>query len=64
MVTSVSVRCIAKRPLSDPHLRISHICGFDPNGIRWPLTEKDAIRGVKDGKWTFYVERPPDGGST
>lgn len=52
------VQCISKTPRDDPHDRISHIGGTNPNGNRWKLTQTDAIAGIDSGKWSFYVERP------
>lgn len=40
------------------HERIRNVGGINANGTRWRLSEADAIQGIKDGKWSFYVERP------
>ena len=55
---ALRVDCINKTDRTDPHERISHIGGANPDGTRWRLTESDAIAGIEEGKWTFYVERP------
>jgi hypothetical protein len=58
MADRVRVECINKTNRTDPHERISHIGGPNPNGSRWKLAEADAIAGIEDGRWSFYVERP------
>jgi Protein of unknown function (DUF3892) len=58
MAQRVKVECINKTNRSDPHERISHIGGRNPNGTRWLLSEEDAIVGIERGQWAFYVERP------
>jgi hypothetical protein len=58
LATRVRVECVNKTNRTDPHERISHIGGRNPNGERWNLTEAQAIEGIEQGKWTFYVERP------
>jgi Protein of unknown function (DUF3892) len=35
-----------------------YIGGINPNGSRWKLSETEAIQGIRQGKWAFYVERP------
>jgi hypothetical protein len=54
----VRVSCINKRNRYSPYERISNIGGINPDGTRWKLTEDQAIRGIEEGKWGFYVERP------
>ena len=58
MANEVRVTCINKTDRTNPHERISHIGGVNPNGGRWKLSESEAISGIEDGKWDFYVERP------
>ena len=58
MADRIRVECINKTNRTDPHERISHIGGRNPNGARWKLTEADAIADIEQGKWSFYVERP------
>ncbi len=55
---SVRVQCINKTPRTDPHLRISHVGGTNRDGTRWRMTEDAAIRSIKAGEYSFYVERP------
>lgn len=51
----VQIQCVNKRPRQDPHLRISHVGGLNQDGSRWKLTEEQAIEGIEQGKWSFYV---------
>jgi len=58
MAYLVQVRCINKRNRLSPHERIQNIGGVNPDGTRWKLSEEQAIQGIEQGKWNFYVERP------
>jgi Protein of unknown function (DUF3892) len=51
----VQIQCINKTPRQDPHLRISHVGGVNPNGTRWKLSEDEAMAGIRQDKWSFYV---------
>jgi hypothetical protein len=56
MASQVRVRCVNKRPRQDPHLRISHIGGVNPDRTRWRMTETEAINAIRAGRYSFYVE--------
>jgi hypothetical protein len=51
----VQISCINKTPRQDPHLRISHVGGINASGSRWELSEDDAIAGIKQAQWNFFV---------
>jgi Protein of unknown function (DUF3892) len=51
--------CINKTDRLSPHERINAIGGFNSDNTRWHLTLSTAINGIREGKWTFYVENPP-----
>lgn len=55
LAQDVQIQCINKTPRQDPHLRISHIGGLNPDQTQWKLSEADAITGIKGGRWSFYV---------
>jgi hypothetical protein len=55
MATSHKVTCINKSDRQDIHERIAHIGGINADGTRWKLTEDEAIKGIENGTWTFYV---------
>jgi len=54
----VRISCVNKTDRTSPHERIRNVGGVNSDGTRWRLTESEAIRGIREGKWLFYVERP------
>jgi Protein of unknown function (DUF3892) len=58
MASQVRVLCINKTDRANPHERIQNVGGVNADGTRWKLSERDAIAGIKEGKWQFHVERP------
>lgn len=58
MAMEVRVTCINKTDRTNPHERISHIGGINADGGKWHLSETEAIAGIEQGKWSFYVDRP------
>jgi hypothetical protein len=58
MASSHRVKCINKTDRSSPHERIRHIGGVNHDNTRWKLSQHDAIQGIENGKWAFYVEQP------
>jgi len=51
----VQIRCINKNPRNDAHKRINNVGGVNPDGRHWRLTDDQAIQGIKDDRWSFYV---------
>ncbi len=49
------IRCVEKTDRYDPTEAIEYIGGNNADGTRWRLAQKDAIAGIKAGKWSFYV---------
>ncbi len=52
---SNQILCINKSDRMNPHERITHIGGINPNGQRWNVTQQEAIAGIENGKWQFHV---------
>ena len=57
-MTSVhEVKCINKSDRFNPHERILSIGGLNNDGTRWKLGQQEAISGIEEGKWSFYVTK-------
>jgi hypothetical protein len=52
---AIRVECVNKSDRYNPHERIQNIGGRNADGTRWKLTEDDAIAGIANGQWDFYV---------
>lgn len=61
MIIRAEIRCINKSNRTNPYERISYVGGVNLDGTSWKLSETDAIVGIKNGTYTFYVNR---GGNT
>jgi uncharacterized protein DUF3892 len=55
---AIQIRCINKSDRYNPHERIRSVGGTNADGTRWKLSEADAITGIEQGRYSFYVERP------
>ena len=55
MPDSIQIRCINKSDRPNPHERILNIGGVNPDATRWKLTQQEAIDGIEQGRWRFYV---------
>jgi hypothetical protein len=51
------VRCVKRSDHGTPHGEITHIGGLNDDYTRWQVTLEEAIAGVENGKWAFYVAR-------
>jgi hypothetical protein len=51
------ILCINKSDRLDPHERILSIGGRNSDGTNWKLSQQDAIEGIEQGNWTFYVRQ-------
>lgn len=55
MPSDHQIRCINKTDRNSAHDRISNIGGVNADGGRWRLTLNEAITGIENGTWRFYV---------
>ncbi|HWL30988.1 MAG TPA: DUF3892 domain-containing protein [Xanthobacteraceae bacterium] len=51
----VQIQCINKADRMNPHERIRNVGGFTTDNTRWKLSLDDAIAGIKQRKWRFWV---------
>jgi len=58
MAARVRIECINKTNRASAHERIAFFGGRNQDGSRWRLNQDDAVAGAKNGKYSFYVERP------
>jgi hypothetical protein len=52
---AIQIDCVVKEDRYDPSEAIKSIGGRNPDGGRWELSQKEAIAGIKSGKWSFFV---------
>ncbi len=57
MATLHEVKCVNKSDRDNPHERILSIGGLNSDGTRWKLKQEEAIKGIEEGKWSFYVTK-------
>jgi hypothetical protein len=57
MATRRQAQCINKTNRSSSYDRISHIGGVNSLGTRWKLTQDEAIQGIENGDYSFYVSK-------
>lgn len=55
MAQNLQIKCINKVPRNDPNESIDYVGGVNQDGTRWKLTLANAIAGIENGKWKFYV---------
>ena len=49
------IRCVSKSDRHDPHDRITHIGGINGHGAYWRISVRQAIEGMENGSWKFFV---------
>jgi len=55
MAQRVQISCINKTNRTSPHERIQFIGGINGDGSRWKLSLNEAIKSIKDNRYSFYV---------
>jgi hypothetical protein len=55
MATRHRISCINKSDRYNPHERILYIGGLNADGTRWKLSQPDAVKGINNGTYQFYV---------
>lgn len=55
MATSHQIKCINKSDRTNIHERILNVGGINGDGTRWKISETEAIKGIENGTWAFYV---------
>jgi len=51
------VQCINKSDRASTHERITHIGGKLSSGASWKLTQTQAIEGINNGAYSFFVKQ-------
>jgi len=56
VATRHRIDCITRSDRTNPHERITHVGGPNGDGSRWKVAEQEAINGIEQGTWAFYVQ--------
>jgi hypothetical protein len=53
--TRLQIVCVKRSSLPAPHERITHIGGVNLDRSPWQLDHDEAVEGVQNGTWTFFI---------
>lgn len=51
------VKCVTKDDRLNPYEHITQIGCLNSSGAYWRTTQKEAIRGIEEGSWKFFVTK-------
>ena len=57
MASKIEITCIAESDRFSAHERILSIGGINFAGKHWTMSQDGAIKGIEDGKYSFYINR-------
>lgn len=55
VAVTARIRCVNKSDRYNPHERITHVGGSNDDGSLWRISQGQAIEGIEDGRWRFFV---------
>ena len=56
LASTHQVTCIEKGDGHNPYERVRSIGGVNYDETRWKLSQQEAIAGIENDQWSFYVQ--------
>ncbi|WFU53596.1 DUF3892 domain-containing protein [Bradyrhizobium pachyrhizi] len=56
MAKRARIRYVSKTDRPNPHERITHVGGPNPDGTPWKRSIRQVIKDIESDEWEFYVE--------
>ena len=56
MGAQIRVQYVSRTSYQEPYARSAEVGGFGPSGVPWHLTLPEAVRGVQESRWSFFVK--------